>query len=83
MTCSQRQRLQSPLHPCVRRLPARPGVRRAARPPALCAAPPRRWLMVPGRSFAPSSPPLQGVSRSATVVIAYLMWRTGSSYDDT
>ena len=24
----------------------------------------------------------QGVSRSATLVIAYLMWRSGSSYDE-
>lgn len=24
----------------------------------------------------------QGVSRSATIVIAYLMWKTGSTYDD-
>ena len=25
----------------------------------------------------------QGVSRSATIVIAFLMWKTGATYDET
>lgn len=45
------------------------------------------WMNANSHVFAPAPMPcaldmcVQGVSRSATVVIAYLMWKTGGTYD--